>query len=156
MNPLFETEGVRYDRQLFEARAIYPGHPVTIAWAIVNVYDNLDEALTQTEHGFPHALGNGSIPGAGGCVYNGLQFLVYLRDGMPSDEALAMADRMWADCDSQKAGGYSVHKEGHDPEKYKERWRKGQEQADSFKERLVAKLATWPLKAVPASEGATP
>lgn len=104
--------------------AVYPGHPLTIAFMITHVFDSLDEAKKE-------APGCGDIPGAGGNVYFALSLLDYLKNGTISDkEFFERADRSWDTCDDQK-------------ERYPERWIKGQEQADMFKLVLRARLGEW-------------
>lgn len=109
----------------------YPGHPITIAWAIVNRFASLAEATTIPSPGMsPAALSSSDIPGAGGNVYAALDFLGWLQRGIGWDEAVARADAMWARCDDQCR---------RDPE----RWMRGQEQADRYKPLLLARASWW-------------
>ncbi len=111
-------------------RAVYPGHPVTIALAIVETYTSYEDATTvDPGKEFSRALSNTEIPGAGGNVYNALHMLKNLEK-ISWEEAIRLADQTWASCDDQK-------------NRYPERWKAGQEQADALKDRLRVALQAW-------------
>lgn len=76
---------------------IYPGHPLVIATLILDKYrDTLGEAFERTEHGWPKALGDSDIPGAGDAVYSGLSVLHYIRDGHHTPtQAVEEAIKFW-------------------------------------------------------------
>lgn len=117
-------------KKIVSEAAVYPGHPITLAFVIVQVYPTFEEAFKKTEHGWPAALGSNDVPGAGGNVYMALDLLRNLQKGMSAKEAFAGADASWAACDNQ--GTRNVP-----------RWREGQEQADRFKARLEASASWW-------------
>jgi hypothetical protein len=120
----------RADTTFMKEQAVYPGHPVTIAFCIVNAFETYEEAFAPTPHNFAEALGSCAIPGAGGCVSSALHLLSHLRQGLDTTKALEIADDTWARTDSQK-------------EQYSERWAKGQEQADRFKAKLLERSDWW-------------
>jgi hypothetical protein len=60
----------------------YPGHPMSIALAIMLVYDNFIDAYEVNENSVPHAVANIEIPGAGGPVSATLRLL---RDYMKGE-----------------------------------------------------------------------
>jgi hypothetical protein len=124
---------MKRDRDILGEFAVYPGHPATLALCITEHFSSWDEAFKATVHGFPEALGRNEIPGAGGNVYAALDMLVMLRSGSSFSEAMAWADNYWARCDANAATRA-------------ERWTKGQEQADRFKDRLAAQSAWWTVK----------
>jgi hypothetical protein len=68
---------------------IYPGHPITIAVAIMEDFTSLSLA-TEKGHNAPKALESSSIPGAGGNVYSALDILK-----RPVDESINLADDIW-------------------------------------------------------------
>lgn len=109
--------------------SIYPGHPVTLALAIIGEYDTY-EAAFEKEPNTPAALGNSRIRGAGGNVYAALDLLASLRRGVPFKDAVAEADRYWARCDDNE-------------NRYPEKFAKGQEQADAYKEVLRSQRPWW-------------
>jgi len=113
--------------------AIYPGHPVTLAFLIVKNYETIRKAFEPTATNFAHALGNSDIPGAGGNVSNALGVLKDLFLGSSFADAMAVADDLWGRCDSQKAAG----------EKLRRRWQDGQDQADKIKPLLEACKNWW-------------
>ena len=118
---------MRVDIQKLGVAAVYLGHPVTIALCVVLVYESFAEADRPTGHGWAEALGNSEVPGAGGNVACAINLLRRLRDGMPAAEVLGRADDTWAWCDDQK-------------DKNPDRWRRGQQQADELKPRLLGIL----------------
>jgi hypothetical protein len=136
-------------------RAIYPGHPVMIAYTIMYEYPSYEAAVESVydnngKYISTAACCNNDIPGAGGNVHLGEMLLKMLRDGRPWDEAMTWADKAWADCDGQSTGSWWDEKRYPDPEerqrlvaKYLQRWKEGQEQADFFKPLLKARSAWW-------------
>ena len=78
----------------------------------------------------PAALGNSRIRGAGGNVYAALELLASLRRGVPFKDAVAEANRYWARCDDNE-------------NRYPDKFAKGQEQADAYKETLRSQRAWW-------------
>lgn len=117
---------MRTDFQILGGGAVYPGHPVTLAYLIVQNFEDY-EAATKKGREFPGALESAEIPGAGGNVYLALKLLRELREGMEPTEAFERADASWGRVDGQK-------------ERYPERCRDGQQQADPLKRKLLEDL----------------
>ncbi len=88
----------------------YPGHALVIACCIMDKYPSLAEARkpcinkkTGEKHGFPEALGDNDIPGAGGCVYCALDVLE-IED---IDKAIERANYYWqGECGEAYASRY--------------------------------------------------
>lgn len=116
--------------------ALYPGHPVVLSFCIASVYVSYTEAKAE-------ALNDAKIPGSGGSVCAALELLRYLKSGVPFDDVLIEADRMWASCDNQKEGGGSFAKTPLDAERFRKRWMEGQDQADQVKPLLKALKSWW-------------
>lgn len=117
------------DYELLGEVAVYPGHPITLAYLITQVFLSYEEAAKISAGDFfcPAALGSSDIPGAGACVYEALSLLQDFYGLHTLEEAFSAADRYWSSTDSQAE---------RDPE----RWRKGQEQADRVKPLLASVL----------------
>ena len=115
-----------------EWRAVYPGHPVTVAYFIVKKYPSLDKALERCPgHTFCNALGDNDIPGAGSCVYRALYYLRRLRDGVWTlDDFFEHGQEDWR---------------GETKDGYKKYRRPGQAQANMVKNELINLLETWDL-----------
>lgn len=108
--------------------AVYPGHAITIAYVIARTFPSLPAARAR-DGDYPAALVHQSVPGAGGCVYAGLDLLARARD-VGVDEALAFGDQTWlAETDTA----------------YRKVRDEGQRQADLIKPSLRLLLAQWPL-----------
>jgi len=121
------------ERDLLDGEiAVYPGHPLTLAYLIVNAYPSLAQATRKSDRSeFMHALANCGIPGAGGNVYSALRFLKAVADGeLSMQQAVDRANDNWAHCDDQA-------------QTYIERWRQGQAQADRILDRLTKQLIHW-------------
>lgn len=118
--------------EILGGAAVYPGHPVTIALLITHAFPSLAAAnhVTEEQPGIAYcdALTSPEIPGAGGCVHMALDLLRFLRTA--PEQAIAWADRAWAECDDQR-------------ERYPDRWREGQEQAERCKPLLAARADWW-------------
>ncbi len=111
--------------------AVYPGHAVTLAYAIMQAYPSLEAALTRrANESFPEALGNNDIPGAGGCVYSALEIL-RLAYSVGLDAAFERGDEIWLS-ETQTA--------------YTDRRLPGQIQADGLKEAFRTIFASWQEK----------
>jgi hypothetical protein len=108
---------------------VYPGHPTSLALLIMMAFDSFPEAsMRHPEHQFPMALGNQSIPGAGGNVYHALELLAHGRKhGV--EFALEWGDTCWRRCVG--------------PDNFGDRYELGQAQADSIKERFRSIAADW-------------
>ena len=111
--------------------AVYPGHPITLAYLISLEYASFKAASAKTAVNPAHALGNSNIPGAGGNVHAALNLLYRVKQqGWSLDKAFEYADKYWSNCDNQE-------------DYFKERWLEGQAQADKVKEQLRERLQTW-------------
>lgn len=75
----------------------YPGHPISLAYFITQVYgDDIEEAYAETERGYPKALEDSRIPGAGGRVHAALELLHYLLNGeVDQEEVFSRAEDIW-------------------------------------------------------------
>lgn len=107
---------------MFNERIVYPGHPLTLALIITDVYPSLAEAEQK-------ALGSREVPGAGGNVHSALDFLRRAMAGN-IDAAIEHANAAWAYCDGQRTA-------------QPERWRNGQAQADRVMDELRRGLERW-------------
>jgi len=77
---------------------VYPGHPIAIAWLIIQNFPGIKAASNSQKDGgttSPAAVRSQEIPGAGGNVYAGLDFLHHLKLGVPFEEAVEEANRVW-------------------------------------------------------------
>jgi hypothetical protein len=133
----------RNDRDILGENAVYPGHPVTVAYVITKVFDSFDVAFEASVSGPPNALCVNAIPGAGGCVYAALSLLKRLREGMPIEQAFTWADEVWGSTDDMKNDGRSWPGRTVAPGYYLKRYQEGQAQADRFKQKLVEQRAWW-------------
>jgi hypothetical protein len=103
--------------------SVYPGHPVTIAYLIMQKYPSLAAASkVSTRSGFGAALSDIDIPGAGGRVHAAMSLLQRRAEGASWEELFARADDIW---------------EGEHFDKHE----LGQQQADRIKPLLAA--ARW-------------
>lgn len=127
---------MRDDRTILGEFSVYPGHAITIAYLITKVFPTYEAATAPSYDragkplGWCEALSNNDIPGAGGNVHNGVDVLRKLHEGQDIETVYAWADQVWASCDTQK-------------ERRPDRWKQGQDQADTVKPRLAAEIADW-------------
>lgn len=84
---------------------IYPGHPLVIATLILNKYrENLAEAFEKSQWGWPNALSDNDIPGAGDAVHSGLDVLYYIRHEIRTpEEAVQESLKFWSDLRGQSS-----------------------------------------------------
>lgn len=68
---------------------VYPGHPLTIAVAILEKYPSLAAAREKGKN-YPKALEDSAIPGAGGNVYAALEILNH-----PVESSIDRANFIW-------------------------------------------------------------
>jgi hypothetical protein len=140
----WQCEG-RHDLGVLGEFAVYPGHPVTLALVIVRTHDSYAQAASMSEgFAWPHAVGCSAVPGAGGNVHSAMDLLARWKNGIALEDTFARADLLWEGCDGQKQGGGSFAKDDAGREKFINRWREGQDQADRFKPALIEALKTWP------------
>lgn len=81
------------DKILSAQGAVYPGHPVTLAYLIMRQYKSLADAR-QPDGQYPSALTNQAIPGGGGSVHAALD-LLDRAELVGIEQALAHGDRDW-------------------------------------------------------------
>jgi hypothetical protein len=120
-----------YERTYLGEDAVYPGHPVTIAYCIVDQYESWEAAsFCRDDSHICEALGDSAIPGAGGCVSAAIAHLkrLYVEKTDP-EVVFQMMDDTWDRTDNHS-----------DTAKYFNRWQAGQKQANNFKPRLIKKL----------------
>lgn len=122
------------DKLLSEQGAVYPGHPVTLAYLIMRQYKSLADAR-QTDGQYPSALTNQAIPGGGGSVHAALDLLAR-AEIVGIEQALAYGDRDWM---------------AFTETAYLDRRQTGQDQADVLKPLLLEQYAGWGLNAVPST-----
>ena len=137
---------MRNDKDILGDFAVYPGHPLTIAYLVVCKYASLEQALGIPD-GSPHpgALGDNDIPGAGGNVSNALHLLKLAVEGtLTLDEMVVQGDDTWGKCDAMAKGGNNPADPKFGRDYYLRRFREGQEQADTIKEKLKEQLPMWP------------
>ena len=64
-------------------KAVFPGHPLVIAVAILRKYSDVSKAFVKEEgHNYANALEDIDIPGAGGCVNSALDAIRYVQNGL--------------------------------------------------------------------------
>jgi hypothetical protein len=83
------------EKRLLGGHSVYPGHPITVALMITEMFPDLESADRPTEHVFPAALGSQDIPGAGGNVYAALELLRSLKRGKDFEKGMADAEKQW-------------------------------------------------------------
>lgn len=120
-----------FDHAILEEAAEYPGHPVTLAYLIVQIYSSLSTAQAMGKN-YLVVEEDKRLPGAGGHNTAAVCLLTDLDRGKSWEEVVTGADERWARCDDQRDGG-----------KYRERWQKGQAQADRMKPLLREAVAEW-------------
>ncbi len=119
---------MRTELELLGEPSVYPGHPVTIAWVIVNAFPSYEAAFAKTESGYAAALASGDIPGAGGNVYAALDLLQRFREGVPFDDAIAYSNRVW---------------QSYTSDGFRDRREPGQAQADKVTAQLRERASWW-------------
>lgn len=87
---------------------VYPGHPLVLAVAIMELFPSFDEANKPTERGWCEALADSSIPGAGDHVGAAMRVLQMGSDGRSEDDMIQYARDYW---DRGNAGGHHKYVE---------------------------------------------
>ncbi len=82
---------------------VYPGHPLVLATAIMQIFPTYAAANLPTGHGWCAALGDSRIPGAGDHVGAAMQTLEMGFRGDTVDAMVAYASQYW---ESGQAGGH--------------------------------------------------
>lgn len=107
---------------------VYPGHPLVLATAIMEVFATFDAANKPTSHGWCEALGDSRIPGAGCHVGAAMRVLQMGARGEGADEMVTQARDYW---DRGQAGGHQKNVPA------------GQEQAKAIEPRFRELAKTW-------------
>lgn len=128
---------MRTHHDIIGEHAVYPGHPIVLAYIITHVFETYEAATapsidrwTGQPFGWCEAVGSSTVPGAGGNVHAAVDLLAAVHKGKTLDEAFAQADRMWRHCDDMG-------------EKRPDRFYEGQAQADRIKPLLRERLSVW-------------
>lgn len=75
---------------------VYPGHPCAIALCVLRKYPDIEEAFILDAHNIAAGLGDVDIPGAGGCVSQGLTLIRRVLDGeYTPEEGIARGVDWW-------------------------------------------------------------
>lgn len=136
----------RADIDFLQEQVVYPGHTVSLAYLIVNLYPSLEVASAPGKQ-FSAVEEDWRLPGAGGHQNRAVELLKQLALGEDWDVVMSPADETWARCGDQKKDGYGEFAQ-KSPGYYTDRWRRGQEQADRVKPLLREALKKWDLVAV--------
>ena len=140
---IYEHEAIFIKHGIEPHTAIYPGHPITIAFCMVHVFSSYAEAVEKDHHGCPRAVSSRRIPGAGGCCYSALDFLASLRKGTPLEVAFERADLTWGRTDNHQMAGGLYAKDEADRERFLKRWQDGLAQAALIKPLFRAYESWW-------------
>lgn len=125
------NDGAKAVQDVTGSWPVYPGHPLTVAWEIMSVFQCPDDALRTVTTGTlncPAAVADNRIVGGGGEVYRGCDLLRSAVNGASASELIEWADRFWID------GGAGGHAKAVQP---------GLEQANLIKPRFAQKLECW-------------
>lgn len=113
-------------------QAVYPGHPLTVAYVIMSVFPGPEEALAPSKHGhWSVCVGCADVPGAGDGANAGADVCQMLADGKAPEDAAKFADDTWL---------RMVNPEGSN---HPSAWKPGQEQADKFRDRFLELAKVW-------------
>jgi hypothetical protein len=108
---------------------VYPGHPLVLATVIMRTFPDFATANAPTPYGWPLALGDCRIPGAGDHVYAAMRCLQIGADGGSIDEMVAYARAYWTE---GEAGGHTKNVEA------------GVAQAQAIEPKFRELAAAWP------------
>lgn len=134
----------RADLDILAEPAVYPGHPVTLAYLIVRLYPSLDAARARGNH-YAAVEEDSRLPGAGGHNREAVALLSRLVAGEDWEAEMAHAADLWRCVDGQANGDGRLRKRHH----------AGQVQADRVAPLLREAVATWG-KTASAPDGGTP
>lgn len=126
-----DITGSEYVKEATGEPTVYPGHPLVVAFEIINVFGSPEEAFKPVESdslNCPTAVADNRVSGGGGEVYAACELLQRARKGHPVEELIAWADMRWS---SGQAGG---HVKAVAP---------GLQQANKLKSVFSEKLAAW-------------
>lgn len=84
---------------------VYPGHPLVLAAAIIELFPDFAAANKLTVHGWSEALADYRVPGAGDHVGAAMHTLALGAQGASVDVMVQYANAYW---DRGKAGGHST------------------------------------------------
>jgi hypothetical protein len=74
---------------------VYPGQPLLLALFILKLYPKASDAFQPTSHGWPHAVGNSSVPGSGDMVHNAVDVLRFHQTNRNAEQTIAHAHELW-------------------------------------------------------------
>lgn len=123
-------DGAMFITKLTGEWPVYPGHPLVLATAIMEVFPSYDAANAPTGHGWCEALGDQRIPGAGCHVTAAMRLLKLGADGAGVEDMVSYGDRYWRD---GKAGGHHKNVEA------------GLVQASAIETRFRELASRWPM-----------
>lgn len=124
-------EGARAVIDVTGEYPVYPGHPLTVAWEIMSVFQSPEQALqTVKTNGLncPESVADSRISGGSGEVHRACDLLRLARQGANPAELIKWADEKWV---AGQAGG---HVKAIQP---------GLAQAEKIKPLFGQKLAAW-------------
>lgn len=133
------SDTFKWERDVLNDHAAYPGHPIVIACMIMDRYQDRAHA-TRVEPGdqFPNASADMFIPGAG-CAVATAQTVLKLAQEHGVEHAFALATRYW--------DGYLEQ----DKVRNRNDYDRGLLQFERIKERFVEHLAVWGTPSAAAS-----
>jgi hypothetical protein len=107
---------------------VYPGHPLVVATAIMEVFPDFDSARAPGLHGWSAALTDSRIPGASDHVGAAVTVLEIGAKGGSSDEMVQYASEYW---ENGRAGGHVKNVEA------------GREQAQLIQQHFADLCSRW-------------
>lgn len=121
--------------------SVYPSHPILVAYFITQLYPSIEEAAEKGKSGYPNAVSDIRIPGAGDCVWQGHGLMVRWARGdfEEIDDLFHEADNYWFRLNGPKGNNW--------PDKLRD----GQKQAEDIKPLLREALQTWSVTGVQPS-----
>jgi hypothetical protein len=131
MNARGEIQGQEFVKQVTGDFTVFPGHALVLAYEILCVYPNVDEALKKAETeslSCPAAVADSRISGGGGETHDACDLLRRAKAGEDIESLIDWADDRWV---MGLAGG---HVQKVEP---------GLEQAEKLKAEFRARLPTW-------------
>lgn len=128
---MLHSSGMKSSEDILGETYIYPGHPVVVAYCIVQCFATYSEAMEKDPiSGYRAALTSLEIPGSSNSVQAAIYMLKRLHKGdMTPEVAITWADGIFAEETNNKL--------------FSDRLASGQEQADRFKDKLLTALTTW-------------
>jgi hypothetical protein len=97
------NDGAAFVQKLTGAWPVFPGHPLVIAAAIIELYSSFEEAARLSASNTPAAVCNNAVPGTGDHAYAAIDALARGNRGASVDEMVAVANDYWV---RGQAGGH--------------------------------------------------